>query len=50
MAKKPNPFAKPGKPEKSEVAAMGKKAAAREEKNESPAERKREAQGRGKGK
>ena len=43
MAKKPNPFAKPGKPEKGDIKKLGMKGAMREERVESPAERKREA-------
>jgi hypothetical protein len=40
VAKKTNPFAKIGKPEKSSPKTMGKQL---EERTESPAERKREA-------
>lgn len=52
MAAKPNPFAKgnpfakPGKPEKGEIKKLGAKGAARDEKAESPAMRKREAKGK----
>lgn len=47
MAKKPNPFAKRDKIEKAEVKKLGVKGAMREERKETPAERKREM---GKGK
>lgn len=45
MAKKANPFAKAGKPDKAEIKKLVAKGVKREEKNETSAERKREAKG-----